>query len=162
MVLLNEDGPRRVLRDVEVAEDVHIWNWVNAYQCSIGASSMIGTFVEIQAGVVIGARCRVQSHSFLCTGVVIEDDVFIGHGVIFVNDNNPRTGESHRASWTPAPVVVRNEASIGSGATILGGVVVGARAVVAAGAVVTQDVPAGATVGGVPARLLKRHSPLPS
>jgi UDP-2-acetamido-3-amino-2,3-dideoxy-glucuronate N-acetyltransferase len=144
----------QILRNVHVGVDVKIWNFVNAYECEIGDGSMIGTYVEIQAGVKVGARCRVQSHSFLCEGVTLEDDVFVGHGVIFVNDNHPRASAAHYADWTALPVLVKRGASIGSRAVVLGGVTIGERATVGAGAVVTRDVPDGATVVGVPARLM--------
>ncbi len=140
----------QVLRDVTLGENVTLWRFVNLYGCEIGDDSMIGTFVEIQSGVRVGRRCRVQSHSFLCEGVTLEDDVFVGHGVMFINDNHPRLGEE----WQLSPVLVREGASIGSNATILGGVTIGARATVGAGAVVTRDVPDGATVVGSPARIL--------
>jgi UDP-2-acetamido-3-amino-2,3-dideoxy-glucuronate N-acetyltransferase len=151
---LNRDDPRQVLRDVRVGRRVRLWNFVNLYGCEIGDDSMIGTFVEIQSGVRIGCRCRVQSHTFICEGVTVEDDVFIGHGVMFVNDSRPRTGAEHKARWAVEPVVVKRGASVGSNATILGGVTIGEKAMVGAGAVVTADVGAGETVAGVPARAL--------
>jgi UDP-2-acetamido-3-amino-2,3-dideoxy-glucuronate N-acetyltransferase len=123
---------------------------VNLYGCSIGEGSSIGPFVEIQRGVQIGRRCKIQSHSFLCEGVTIEDEVFIGHGVMFVNDRYPKVS----GDWTMEPVVVRQRASIGSGALILCGVTIGEGARIGAGAVVTRDVAAGQTVAGVPARIL--------
>ncbi len=153
MELLDVTEPRRVLRNVRVGARVTIWNWVNAYDCEIGDDSMIGTFVELQSGVRIGRQCRVSSHSFLCEGVVLEDEVFVGHGVMFVNDNAPSGRLEHRETWDLSPVLVRQGAAIGSNATILGGVTIGRDAVVGAGAVVTRDVPDGATVVGVPARL---------
>lgn len=131
---------------------------VNLYGCKVGADSRIGPFVEIQAGVVIGARCKIQSHSFLCTGVEIDDEVFVGHGVVFINDRYPRatTGSQLQTEddWDVIPTRVGRGASIGSGAVILCGVVIGAGAMIGAGAVVTRDVPAGARVAGVPARNL--------
>ena len=152
MEALNEDGPRRVLRNVLVGERVRIWNWVNAYECAIDDDSMIGTFVELQSGVTIGKRCHVSSHSFLCSGVTLEDEVFIGHGVMFVNDNEPSGRPGHWDDWTLRTVLVRQGAAIGSNATVMGGVTIGRDARVGAGAVVTRDVPDGATVKGVPAR----------
>ena len=149
---LDRDSNRQKIRDVLVGQDVRIWDFVNLYGCQIGDESMIGTFVEIQAGVVIGRRCRIQSHTFICEGVTIEDGVFVGHGVMFVNDNLPRATAEHAASWELRPVLVRRGAAIGSNATILGGVTIGEAAMVGAGAVVTRDVPDGATVVGSPAR----------
>ena len=154
MQTLNRDDPRQVLRDVRVGRDVQIWNFVNLYGCELGDGTMVGTFVEIQAGVTIGRRCRIQSHTFICEAVTIEDDVFVGHGVMFVNDNHPSAAAEHRSTWRAEPVVVKRGASIGSGAIILGGVTVGEDALVGAGAVVREDVPPAATVVGVPGRVL--------
>lgn len=129
---------------------------VNLYGCAIGAETKIGTFVEIQKGAAVGARCKVSSHTFICEGVTIEDEVFIGHGVMFINDRVPRATAGGRlqgeADWTVVPTRVCRGASIGSGAAILCGVTVGEGALVGAGAVVTRDVPPGAVVAGVPAR----------
>ena len=146
--------------DVKLGREVAIYNFVNLYGCEIGDESRIGSFVEIQKGVKIGIRCKISSHSFLCEGVTIEDEVFIGHGVKFINDIYPRAtnaaGEMQsEVDWSVAPTMVRRGASIGTNATILGGVTVGERAIVGAGAVVTRDVPAGAIVAGNPARILK-------
>jgi len=152
METLNVANDRQVLRDVRVGERVTLWNFINLYDCEIGDDSMIGTFVEIQAGVRIGRRCRISSHAFLCEGVTLADDVFVGHGVMFVNDNHPSGRPAHRVAWTPRPVHVEEGAAIGSNATVLGGVTIGRDAVIGAGAVVTRDVPDGATVSGVPAR----------
>ncbi len=130
---------------------------VNLYGCSIGADTKIGTFVEIQKGASVGARCKVSSHTFVCEGVTIEDDVFIGHGVMFINDRHPRATADGRlqtdVDWTVVPTRVEKGASLGSGVVVLCGVVIGAGAMVGAGAVVTKDVPPGAVVAGVPARL---------
>lgn len=153
MQLLNVDGPRQVLRDVQVGTGVRIWNFVNAYECTIGDESMVGTFVEIQAAVRIGQRCHISSHSFLCEGVVLEDEVFVGHGVMFINDNHPSGRPSHWKEWELRPILVKQGAAIGSGAVILGGVTIGKDALVGAGAVVTKDVPDGKTVMGIPARI---------
>ena len=133
---------------------------VNLYGCHVGAGTKIGAFVEIQKGAHIGRRCKISSHTFVCEGVTIEDDVFVGHGVMFTNDPYPRATLEGRlqteADWTVVPTRVCRGASIGSGAAILCGVTIGERALVGAGAVVTRDVPADATVAGVPARVLAR------
>jgi len=147
----------RVIDGVEFGEDVVVGPFVNLYGCSVGDGTRIGPFVEIQRGARIGARCKVQSHSFVCEGVTIEDDVFVGHGVVFVNDKYPRatTDEGDvqgREDWTLLETVVERGASLGSGAIVLGGVRIGAGAIVGAGAVVTRDVEAGEVVTGVPAR----------
>ena len=147
-----------MIRDCEFGEGAVVYSFTNLYGCEVGAGSRIGTFVEIQAGAVIGARCKVQSHSFICEGVTIADGVFVGHGVMFVNDKRPRarneSGELGGADdWELLPVRVDEDATIGSGAVILGGVTIGAGAMVGAGAVVTADVEPGATVAGVPARV---------
>jgi UDP-2-acetamido-3-amino-2,3-dideoxy-glucuronate N-acetyltransferase len=132
---------------------------VNLYGCTIGDETKIGTFVEIQKGVVVGARCKVSSHSFLCEGVKLEDEVFIGHGVMFINDREPRATTNGalqtEADWHVNPTLVRRGASIGSGAAILCGITIGESAMVGAGAVVTRDVAAHEVVAGVPARLLR-------
>ena len=151
--------------NVVLAEDVVIFHrdLVNLYGCRVGAGTKIGTFVEIQKGADIGARCKISSHSFVCEGVTIEDDVFVGHGVMFINDPYPRATTDGRlqteADWTVVPTRVCRGASIGSGATILCGVTIGEGALVGAGAVVTRDVAPGATVAGVPARALLRGRP---
>ena len=135
---------------------------VNLYGCRVGTGTKIGAFVEIQKNAVIGQRCKISSHSFVCEGVTIEDDVFVGNGVMFINDPYPRaTTDGHlktEADWTVVPTTVRRGASIGSGAAILCGITIGEGAMIGAGAVVTRDVPAGATVAGVPARLLVRQT----
>jgi acetyltransferase-like isoleucine patch superfamily enzyme len=138
---------------------VSIYNFVNLYGCEIGDGTKIGSYVEIQKGARIGRNCKVSSHTFICEGVTVEDEVFIGHGVNFINDKYPRaTGQGGElqteADWTVLPTVVRRGASIGTGATILGNLEIGERAIIGAGAVVTRSVPAGATVAGNPARVL--------
>jgi UDP-2-acetamido-3-amino-2,3-dideoxy-glucuronate N-acetyltransferase len=153
------EAPYRMLRDVEFGEDVKVFSFTNLYGCRIGDGSRIGTFVEIQAGAVIGANCKVQSHTFICEGITIEDGAFIGHGVMFINDKRPRSTAADGAlqtadDWEMLETVVEAGASIGSGATILGGIRIGAGALVGAGAVVTRDVEPGATVAGNPARPL--------
>jgi acetyltransferase-like isoleucine patch superfamily enzyme len=134
---------------------------VNLYGCRIGDDTKIGTFVEIQKHAEIGRRCKISSHTFVCEGVTIEDEVFVGHGVMFINDPHPRATAGGRlqteADWQVVPTRVGRGASIGSGATILCGVTIGEEAMVGAGAVVTRDVAPGATVAGVPARVLARR-----
>ncbi|HEX6762575.1 MAG TPA: acyltransferase [Gaiellaceae bacterium] len=151
------DAPYRLLDDVEFGEGVVVQSFTNLYGCRIGAGTRIGPFVEIQRGAVVGARCKIQSHTFICDGVRIGDRVFVGHGVLFVNDKTPQAtndaGElADESDWTLLPVRIGDGAAIGSGAVILGGVTVGENALVGAGAVVTHDVPAGGVVAGVPAR----------
>lgn len=153
------DAPHRLIADVSFGEGAVVYSFANLYGCRIGAGSRVGTFVEIQRGAVIGAACKIQSHTFICDGVRIEDEVFVGHGVVFVNDKHPRAtdGEGDLQSeddWELISTLVERGASIGSGATILGGVRIGAGATVGAGAVVVKDVPVGATVVGNPARAL--------
>jgi acetyltransferase-like isoleucine patch superfamily enzyme len=147
--------------DVQLGDGVviHHPELVNLYGCAIGTDTCIGPFVEIQAGVIIGRRCKISSHTFVCTGTTIEDEVFVGHGVMFTNDRFPRAttvgGELQSAAdWELLPILVRRGSSIGSNATILGGVTIGEGAMVGAGAVVTRDVPDHEVVAGVPARRL--------
>jgi acetyltransferase-like isoleucine patch superfamily enzyme len=143
--------------DVKLGRDVKIHHFVNLYGCEIGDGSRIGSFVEIQKGARVGRNCKVSSHSFICEGVTVEDEVFIGHGVIFINDKYPRattaSGElQSEADWQVVKTTVKRGASIGSNATIMCGVTIGERAIVGAGAVVTADVAVGTTVAGNPAR----------
>ena len=145
--------------DVKLGRNVVIYNFVNLYGCEIGDDTRIGSFVEIQKGARVGRNCKVSSHTFICEGVTIEDEVFIGHGVIFINDKRPRaTNQSGAlqtdADWEVVATTVKRGASIGSGVTILCGVTIGERALVGAGAVVEKDVPADSTVAGNPARIL--------
>jgi acetyltransferase-like isoleucine patch superfamily enzyme len=145
------------LNDVTLGRDVKIYSFVNAYGCEIGDESRIGAFVEIQKGVKIGRRCKISSHSFLCEGVTVEDNVFIGHGVMFTNDKYPRATNADGTTqsdkdWEVVPILIKHGASIGSNASILGGVIIGENAMVGAGAVVTRDVEANTTVAGVPAK----------
>jgi UDP-2-acetamido-3-amino-2,3-dideoxy-glucuronate N-acetyltransferase len=139
--------------DVRLGRDVAIFEFVNLYGCEIGDESRIGAFVEIQRDVTIGRRVRIQSHTFICSGVHIEDDVFVGHNVTFINDRHPSTEGARTGRWTLEPTVVKAGASIGSGAVVLCGLTIGERARIGAGAVVVHDVPADATVVGVPARI---------
>jgi UDP-2-acetamido-3-amino-2,3-dideoxy-glucuronate N-acetyltransferase len=149
----------RIAPDVILGRDVKIHAFVNLYGCSVGDETRIGTFVEIQKGARVGARCKISSHTFICEGVRVEDEVFVGHGVVFINDRRPRATRPDGtpqtdADWTLEQTIVRRGASIGSNATIMCGVEIGERATVGAGSVVTRDVPAGATVAGNPARVI--------
>jgi UDP-2-acetamido-3-amino-2,3-dideoxy-glucuronate N-acetyltransferase len=150
------EAPHRLIADVEFGDDVVVHAFTNLYGCRIGSGTRVGPFVEIQRGAIIGARCKIQSHTFICDGVTIENEVFVGHGVLFVNDNHPRAtddaGELQQdGDWTLLRTVVERGASLGSGAVILGGIRIGAAAVVGAGAVVAQDVQPRHTVVGNPA-----------
>jgi acetyltransferase-like isoleucine patch superfamily enzyme len=151
-----------VAADVELGRGVvlHHPELINLYGCRIGDDTSIGAFVEIQKGVIVGARCKISSHSFICEGVTLEDEVFVGHGVMFINDLEPRAAVDGRRAregdWTLTPTHIERGASIGSGAVILCGVRIGRGALVGAGAVVTRDVAAESLVAGVPARLLRR------
>jgi len=156
----NGNDWRRIAADVLLGRDVRVMAFVNLYGCEIGDETKIGTFVEIQKGVKIGSRCKISSHTFICEGVTIESEVFVGHGVTFVNDRRPRAtnekGELQReADWKCERTLVKRGASIGSGTTLLGGVTVGEHAIIGAGSVVTRDVAPGTTVAGNPARLLQ-------
>lgn len=153
----------RIAPDVKLGRDVKIYAFVNLYGCEIGDESKIGTFVEIQKGVSIGCRVKISSHTFICEGVTIEDDVFIGHGVMFINDKYPRAtteaGElKTETDWDCVATRVKRGASIGSNATILCGVTIGEGAIVGAGSVVTHDVPPGTIVAGNPARLIRSRN----
>jgi UDP-2-acetamido-3-amino-2,3-dideoxy-glucuronate N-acetyltransferase len=155
---------RCVADDVKLGSNVQIHNFVNLYGCEIGANSRIGAFVEIQKGAKIGANCKISSHTFICEGVTIEDDVFVGHHVVFINDRYPRAVNGQGSlqtsdDWTVHPTVVERGASIGSGAVILCDLTVGTRAVVGAGSVVTKNVPPGAIVAGNPARVIQTVKP---
>lgn len=146
--------------DVKLGKDVKIYNLVNLYGCEIGDYTKIGTFVEIQKGAKIGKNCKISSHSFICEGVTIEDDCFIGHNVTFINDLYPHAinedGELQTADdWKCVPTLIKRGASIGSSATLLCGITVGEKAIIGAGSVVTKDVPANTIVAGNPARILR-------
>lgn len=154
----------RISPDVKLGQDVRIYAFVNLYGCEIGDESRVGTFVEIQKGAKIGKRVKVSSHSFICEGVTIEDEVFIGHGVMFINDKYPRAttadGNSQTEDdWECIPTLIKKGASIGSNATILCGVTVGEHAIIGAGSVVTRDVPPWAVVAGSPARFIRMLEP---
>jgi acetyltransferase-like isoleucine patch superfamily enzyme len=157
---MNQGNFLRVAPDVRLGERVQLYGFVNLYGCTVGDDTRIGTFVEIQKNALIGRRCKISSHTFICEGVTIEDECFIGHGVMFINDKLPRATQPDGTpqsgeDWEVVPTRICRGASIGSGAVILCGVTIGERAIVGAGAVVTRDVPPGAVVAGVPARLLR-------
>jgi acetyltransferase-like isoleucine patch superfamily enzyme len=152
----------RIGPDVELGDDVRIHSFANLYDCSIGDATSIGAFVEIQRGARVGRRCKISSHTFICEGVTIEDECFVGHGVVFINDRvpaavNPDGSLKGREDWTCEATRVGRRASIGSGAVILCGLTIGEGALVGAGAVVTRDVAPGERVAGVPARRLARR-----
>jgi UDP-2-acetamido-3-amino-2,3-dideoxy-glucuronate N-acetyltransferase len=153
------DAPHRLITDVAFGENVIVYPFTNLYGCRIGSDSRIGPFVEIQRGAIIGSSCKIQSHTFICDGVTIGDEVFVGHGVMFINDKHPRAatnGELQTADdWELLATIVERGASLGSGAVILGGVTIGAAATVGAGAVVTRDIAPNETVVGNPARPLR-------
>lgn len=154
----NTDTPW-VADSVSIGKDVSIHPLVNAYGCRIGDNSKVGAFVEIQKGAVIGTNCKISTHTFICEGVTIEDGVFIGHGVTFINDTYPKAVNEDgslqtEADWHCVPTTVRRGASVGSGATILCGIEIGEKSLIGAGAVVTKNVPAGKVVAGNPARII--------
>lgn len=154
---------RRIAPDVKLGRDVRVQPFVNLYGCEVGDETSIGTFVEIQKGAKIGARCKIQSHSFICEGVTLEDEVFVGHNVNFLNDRFPRATNpdgtrKSEADWTLERTLVKRRAAIGTGAIILPGLTIGVEAIVGAGAVVTEDVPDGMTVVGNPARQLQKRA----
>ena len=157
MKILNINEPKKSIRDIRVGKGVRICDFVNLYECQIDDDTLIGTFVEIQRGVKIGKKCRIQSHTFICEGVTIEDEVFIGHGVIFINDRKPTIEKTLSKAWKLEPVVIKRGTTIGSGAVIMGGVTVGKGAFIGAGAVVTKDVSNGDIVIGVPARPMTKN-----
>ena len=160
METITVNSDKQSLNNVKVGQNVRIFNFVNAYGCSIDDGSKVGAFVEIQKGVFIGKNCKISSHSFLCEGVHVEDNVFIGHGVMFTNDlfpraTNPDGSQQTEADWKVIETYVKKGASIGSNATILAGVTIGENALVGAGSVVTKDVPPNTIVAGSPARVFK-------
>ena len=149
-----------IASDVKLGQEVKLARFINLYGCEVGDQTKIGTFVEIQKNARVGRRCKISSHTFICEGVTIEDDVFVGHGVTFINDSYPRATTAAGSlqteqDWQVEPTLVKRGASIGSGSTILAKVVIGENAIVGAGSVVTRDVPANAIVAGNPARLLR-------
>ena len=158
LVTINND--KQSLNNVKLGRNTRIFNFVNAYGCSIDDNSKIGAFVEIQKGAFIGKNCKISSHSFICEGVHIGDNVFIGHGVMFTNDLFPRATNADgtaqtEADWKVIETFVKNGASIGSNATILCGITIGENALIGAGSVVTKDVPPNTVVAGVPAKIIK-------
>jgi acetyltransferase-like isoleucine patch superfamily enzyme len=152
---------KKNINNVKLGKDVKIFDFVNLYGCTIGDNSKIGTFVEIQKNATIGQNCKISTHTFICEGVHIGDDVFVGHNVTFINDKYPRATNTDgslqtEADWKVVETFVRSRASIGSSSTILCGVTIGEGALVGAGSVVTKDVPAGSIVAGVPAKIIRK------
>jgi acetyltransferase-like isoleucine patch superfamily enzyme len=161
MEKLTVNNPKQSLNNVSIGENVRIFDFVNAYNCTIDDNSKVGAFVEIQKGVTIGKNCKISSHTFVCEGVHIDDNCFIGHGVMFTNDLFPRATNADGSQqldndWKTIETFVKKGASIGSNATILCGITIGENALVGAGAVVTKDVPANTVVAGNPARIIKK------
>lgn len=160
MEIINIESDRQCLKNVSVGENVKIFNFVNAYGCSIDDNSKIGAFTEIQKGATIGKNCKISSHSFICEGVHIADNVFIGHNVTFINDKFPRAANEDgtlqtEADWTCEETFIEEGASLGSSVTVLCGVTIGKKAIIGAGSVVTKNVPEKAIVAGNPARIIK-------
>ncbi len=163
MKIINEDSPRRSLKNVKVGDDVKIYEFVNAYDCEIGDRTKIGSFVELQKKCKIGADCKISSHTFICEGVTIGNSVFIGHNVSFINDKHPKAINPDGSlqtdnDWACVTTCVEDEVSIGTSATILCGIFIGKGATIGAGSVVTKDVPPGIIVAGNPARQLYEGS----
>ena len=157
-----KEGINVIAPDVMLGKDVQIHNFVNLYGCEIGDETKIGAFVEVQKNASIGKRCKIQSHTFICEGVTIEDEVMVSHGVMFINDRdpwavNPEGTLKSEDDWTCIPTVIKKRAAIGSNATIMCGVTIGEGALVGAGAVVTRDVPPNMVVAGNPARVLRKR-----
>lgn len=160
-IMEKTDTLKKIAPDVILGKDVKIYDFVNLYGCRIGDFSKIGTFVEIQKGSTIGKNCKISSHTFICEGVTIEDDVFVGHSVTFINDKYPRAtngdgGLQTEADWTCVPTKVGKGVSIGSGSTLLCGITVGPNAIIGAGSVVVHDVPENVIVAGSPAKILRK------
>jgi UDP-2-acetamido-3-amino-2,3-dideoxy-glucuronate N-acetyltransferase len=161
MEILTVNHPKQSLNHVSVGRNVRIFDFVNAYHCSIDDNTKVGAFVEIQKGVTIGKNCKISSHSFVCEGVHIADNVFVGHGVIFTNDlfprsTNPDGSQQEDQDWKTIETFIEKGASIGSNATILGGITIGENAMIGAGSVVTKSVPANTVAAGNPARIIKK------
>ncbi len=161
-MIQSQDPLRLIKSDVKLGRNVRIFSFTNLYGCEIGDDVKIGTFVEIQKGAKIGNRCKISSHTFICEGVTLEDEVFVGHNVVFTNDRYPRSAAAGKlqteADWHCIPTLVKRGASIGSGAVLLCGITIGENAMIGAGSVVTRDVPPGVTVAGNPARIVKKRS----
>jgi UDP-2-acetamido-3-amino-2,3-dideoxy-glucuronate N-acetyltransferase len=159
----SNEAIQRIAADVKLGKNVRIFGFTNLYGCELGDDVKVGTFVEIQKGSKIGNRCKISSHTFICEGVTLEDDVFVGHNVVFTNDRYPRATTNGQlqteADWVCIPTLVKRGASIGSGAVLLCGITIGKDAMIGAGSVVTKDVPDGATVAGNPARLVRPRAP---
>jgi acetyltransferase-like isoleucine patch superfamily enzyme len=160
---LSEPTTLRVAADVKLGKNVRLVGFVNLYGCEIGDDVKIGTFVEIQKGAKVGHRCKVSSHTFICEGVTLEDEVFVGHNVTFTNDRYPRATANGKlqteADWVCLPTLVKRGASIGSGAVLLCGITIGENSMIGAGSVVTRDVPPNTVVAGIPARVVKSLLP---
>jgi acetyltransferase-like isoleucine patch superfamily enzyme len=160
MIFSNMNPYQSIADDVKLGQGVKLSKFINLYGCEVGDESKIGAFVEIQKNATVGKRCKISSHTFICEGVAIEDNVFIGHGVMFINDSYPRATTADgslqtEADWKVERTNIRKGASIGSGATILCGITIGENAIVGAGSVVTKDVPPNSIVAGNPARVLR-------
>ncbi|MEA3349595.1 MAG: acyltransferase [Chloroflexota bacterium] len=161
VIFMNNEPTVRIASDVKLGKDVKIYSFVNLYGCEIGDETKIGAFVEIQRGAKVGKRAKISSHTFICDGVTIEDEVFIGHGVMFINDIYPRSSNPDGslqtdADWELVPTLVKKRASLGSNATILAGITIGEGAIVGAGSVVTKDVPPYTIVAGNPAKKIRK------
>jgi acetyltransferase-like isoleucine patch superfamily enzyme len=154
------NSTQSIAADVTIGRDVYLGKFINLYGCAIGDYSKIGAFVEIQKNAFIGKNCKISSHTFVCEGVTVEDDVFIGHGVVFINDSYPRATNAGgtlqtETDWTVEKTLIRKGASVGSGSTILSNITIGENAIIGAGSVVTKDVPPNTIVAGNPARILR-------
>lgn len=162
----SNESIQRIAPDVKLGNNVKIFGFTNLYGCEIGDDTRIGTFVEVQKKARIGKRCKISSHTFICEGVTIEDEVFVGHNVVFTNDLFPKATTNGQlqtdADWVCVPTLVKRGASIGSGAVLLCGITIGENALIGAGSVVTKDVPANAVVAGNPARIMKKSAAKPA
>lgn len=146
----------QIIENCTIGKNTKIFHFVNLYGAKIGDNCLIGAFVEIQHGVIIGNNCRIQSHTFICEGVTLEDEVFIGHGVMFINDKYPTVTSAENKSWKLKKVLIKKGASIGSGSVVLGGVTIGENSLIGAGSVVTKDVPSNIVVAGNPAKIMSK------